>query len=97
MLGDPEKRAAYDRFGEEGAEGGGGGPATAEDVFSMLFGGGMRRAAGPTGPRKTEESVMPLRVSLEDLFTGTTVKVPVDSCSYEKDAEGNIMDRAGNR
>jgi DnaJ family protein A protein 2 len=94
-LSDPEKRAAYDRFGED-AEGGGGGPQSAEDVFSMLFGGGGGRRA-PQGPRKTDDTVVKLRVTLEDCYLGKTVKHVVPRNIYEKDPDGPIADRAGNR
>merc|ERR1719161_1605203 len=45
VLSDSEKRAQYDRFGEEGLEdGGGGGDPT--DIFDAFFGGGGRRGGG---------------------------------------------------
>lgn len=92
-LSDPEKRAAYDRFGEDGAEAGGGGHS-AEDVFSMLFGGGMRRA--PAGPRKSDDTVHPLKVTLEDLYCGKKAKIAIARSIYEKSADGPIRDRSGN-
>jgi DnaJ-class molecular chaperone len=100
VLSDGEKRAAYDRFGEDGAEGGGGGgPSSPEDVLSMLFGGGMRRAGGggPSGPPKTQDTVMKVTVSLADCYNGNTINIPISSNTYERDPEGNIADRAGNR
>lgn len=57
---------------------------------------GMRQSAA-SGPRKSEELVHPLSVSLEDLYLGKTLKIAVQTASYEKDSTGNIMDRAGNR
>ncbi|CDW97276.1 hypothetical protein, partial [Sporisorium scitamineum] len=40
VLSDPEKRGLYDRFGEQGLEGGGmGGGMDPQDLFSQLFGG----------------------------------------------------------
>ena len=92
-LSDPDKRANYDRFGEGGAESGG--PQSAEDVFSMLFGGG--RGGRPAGPRKADDTIHPLKVSLTDLYLGKTAKVSVPRNIYEKDPSGNVMDRAGNR
>jgi DnaJ family protein A protein 2 len=92
-LADPEKRAAYDRFGED-AETGGGGPQSAEDIFSMMFGGGRR---APAGPRKTDDTLHKLTVSLEDCYGGKTLKVPVARSIYTKDPTGNIRDSAGNR
>ncbi|KAI8984664.1 DnaJ C terminal domain-containing protein, partial [Mycotypha africana] len=43
ILSDPEKRANYDRFGEEGPGGGfgAGGGMSADDLFANLFGGGF--------------------------------------------------------
>jgi len=74
ILSDPEKREKYDRYGLEGVndEGGGGGE---EDLFSMFFGGGRR---GRSGPRKGPSVNHPLRVSLEDLYNGKTVKLAVN-------------------
>ena len=62
----------------------------------MLFGGGMGRR-GPSGPRKTEDSVLPLKVTIEDLYKGKTVDIAVSRSIYERSATGNIADRAGNR
>mmetsp|Transcript_30339 Transcript_30339/g.81172 ORF Transcript_30339/g.81172 Transcript_30339/m.81172 type:complete len:253 (+) Transcript_30339:114-872(+) len=45
VLSDPEKRAKYDKFGEEGLEGGGGG-GDPSDIFDAFFGGGGRRGGG---------------------------------------------------
>lgn len=66
-----------------------------EDLLSMMFGGG--RAARPTGPRKADDTVHPLKVSLEDVYTGKTAKISINRAIYDKDPEGPIMDRAGNR
>jgi DnaJ homolog subfamily A member 2 len=73
-----------------------GGAASAEDMFSMLFGGG-RRGGGPQGPRKTDDTMHPLKVTLEDLYMGKNAKVVVPRSIYERDPAGSIADRAGNR
>ena len=74
ILSDPEKRAKYDKYGLEGLEEGAGGQAP-DDLFSMFFGGGgSRRSAGP---RRGEDVNHPLKVSLEDLYNGKTVKLAV--------------------
>jgi DnaJ homolog subfamily A member 2 len=85
----------YNRHGEDGAEGGGGGGPSQEDLMSMFFGGGARRA--PSGPRKTEDLEVPVKVSLEDLYLGKELKVAVTTTAFEKSPEGSVMDRAGNR
>lgn len=75
ILSDPEKRAKYDKYGLEGLEGSDM-PQGADDLFSMFFGGGGggRRSAGP---RRGEDVNHPLKVSLEDLYNGKTVKLAV--------------------
>lgn len=73
VLSDPEKRKIYDQYGKEGLEEGGGGGSAAEDIFSMFFGGGR-----PSGPRKGEDIVHPLKVSLEDLYNGKTTRLAIN-------------------
>jgi DnaJ-class molecular chaperone len=63
--------------------------------MSMFFGGGAKRA--PSGPRKSEDLEVPLKVSLEDLYIGKEMKIAVTTTSYEKSSDGSVMDRAGNR
>ena len=86
VLKDPEKKAAYDRFGHaafEGGMGGGGRPGGGQpgdfgsafsDVFDDLFGDfmGGQRGAGGGGRRASRGSDLRynLRVTLEDAFAG---------------------------
>jgi len=74
-LSDPEKRQKYDQFGLEGVSDGFAGGHGGEDIFSMFFGRGSRRSRGP--PRG-EDVNHPLKVSLEDLYNGKTVKLAVN-------------------
>ena len=79
VLSDEEKRAKYDKYGLEGldSEGGGPGGRSPDDIFSMFFGGGQggqRRQ----GPRKGESINHPIKVSLEDLYNGKTVKLAIN-------------------
>jgi DnaJ family protein A protein 2 len=78
ILSDPEKRARYDKFGLEGVDDDAGAATRGEDLFSMFFGGGGRRGGGRQGPRKGPSVQHPLKVSLEDLYNGKTVKLAVN-------------------
>lgn len=78
ILSDPETRAKYDKYGLEGLEEGGGpGGANADDLFSMFFGGGGRGRRSQ-GPRRGEDVNHPIKVSLEDLYNGKTVKLAIN-------------------
>lgn len=74
VLRDPEKRRIYDEYGEdavkEAAAGGGGPPGGMADIFEMFAGGGRAR-----GPRRGENVVHRLKVTLEDLYRGATRKM----------------------
>lgn len=94
VLKDPDKRAAYDRFGTAGAQfrGGGGGPgdfgagfgSAFSDIFEDMFGdimsGGGRRSQGPQRGSDVQYAV---EISLEDAFKGkeTKMKIPtIEAC-----------------
>lgn len=71
VLSDEEKRQLYDEYGEEGLRDGGG-PSDAHDLFSAMFGGMQSR-----GPKKGENVVHSLRVTLEDLYKGKMSKLAI--------------------
>ncbi|KAJ0406954.1 hypothetical protein P43SY_005187 [Pythium insidiosum] len=76
VLSDDDKKAKYDRYGEEGlkASGGGGGGHDPFDIFSQFFGGGGRRQQQrEQEPTRGPDVVMPLRVTLADLYNGKVV------------------------
>jgi molecular chaperone DnaJ len=96
VLSDAQKRAAYDRFGHQAFENGGGGPGgfgpdfassmsdIFEDIFGDVFGGGRR---GGRGRERGADLRFNLEISLEEAFSGksTTIKVPTaiicDACT----------------
>lgn len=76
VLSDPEKRAKYDKYGLEGIGDDGPSGRSADDIFSAFFGGGGGRSR--KGPRKGENVNHPIKVSLEDLYNGKTVKLAIN-------------------
>jgi DnaJ family protein A protein 2 len=97
VLSDADKRERYDRTGDDGTGGGGGdGGADPHDFLAAMFGGQMRQQQ-QRGPRKGEPTMHPLKVSLEDCFSGKTVKIAVTKTVLEEDAGGAMMDRQGKR
>ena len=79
VLSNPEKKALYDEGGEEALDGGsggggGGGPMDIFDLFNMGGGGGGGGGRGG-GKRKGEDVIFPLKVSLDDLYNGTSKKL----------------------
>ncbi|KAK2960920.1 putative Chaperone protein DnaJ [Blattamonas nauphoetae] len=76
ILNDEKKRSIYDKHGEDGLkEGGGMEFHDAGGLFEELFGGGFFGGGGRRGPRKADDVVHHLQMSLEDLYTGKTKKL----------------------
>ncbi|KAJ3674545.1 hypothetical protein LUZ60_005161 [Juncus effusus] len=84
VLSDPEKREIYDQYGEDALKegmGGGGGGVDPFDIFSSFFGGGGFGGMGGGGSsrgrrqRRGDDVIHPLKVSLEDLYNGTSKKL----------------------
>lgn len=86
-LSDPQKRAAYDRFGHAAFESGGGGGGMGDgfsssmaDIFDDLFGDMMGRARGRTGGRERGSDLRyNMEITLEEAYKGkaATVKMPI--------------------
>ena len=91
ILKDPEKRAAYDRYGAAAFEGGAGpgGPfqggqgfdfgSVFGDIFEEMFGaGGGRGRPGGRGDMRGQDLRFNLEITLEQAYSGTeaTVRVP---------------------
>jgi molecular chaperone DnaJ len=95
-LKDPQKRAAYDRFGhaafENGGMNGGGGFGGAggfadifEDIFGEMMGGSRQRRSG--GRERGADLRYNMEITLEEAYTGKTAQIRVptsitcDECS----------------
>jgi molecular chaperone DnaJ len=85
-LKDPQKRAAYDRFGhaafENGGVNGGGGFGGAggfadifEDIFGEMMGGGRQRRSG--GRERGADLRYNMEITLEEAYTGKTAQIRV--------------------
>ncbi|OCO98762.1 MULTISPECIES: molecular chaperone DnaJ [unclassified Ensifer] len=97
MLKDPQKRAAYDRYGhaafEQGGMGngfGGGGAGGFSDIFEDIFGemmGGGRQRRSSGGRERGADLRYNMEISLEEAFSGKTAQIRVptsitcDACS----------------
>lgn len=84
VLSDEDKRSRYDRFGEDGLEGGGGGDAG--DVFAQFFGGGGGRGGGGRGggKKKAKDIVKKISISMADAYKGLTKKFNVARTFVDK-------------
>jgi molecular chaperone DnaJ len=102
IISDPEKRAAYDRFGHAGVSGAGAGGFDPnqfvgfEDLFGSLgdlFGFGGRRQRG--GPQRGSDLRYDLEISFEESFTGTETSIQIpreetcDTCRGSGAAAGS--------
>ncbi|ESW22002.1 hypothetical protein PHAVU_005G118100 [Phaseolus vulgaris] len=107
VLSDAEKREIYDTYGEdalkEGMSGGGGGHDPF-DIFSSFFGGNPFGGGGSSRGRRQrrgEDVVHPLKVSLEDLYLGTSKKLSLSrnvlcsKCNGKGSKSGASMTCAG--
>ena len=95
-LKDPQKRAAYDRFGhaaytQQGGGGGGGGAQGFEgfsDIFESVFGDFMGGGRQRSGPRRGADLRYDCEIGLEDAFHGKTETVTIDVAANCDACEG---------
>src|SRR5579871_532711 len=104
VLSDPQKRAAYDRFGHAGVNGAGGpgGFGGAQfhdvgdifnevfgDVFGDMFGGGRRGQQQRSGPARGQDLRYDLEITLEQAYAGAEVEIRVPSSLTCETCEGS--------
>jgi molecular chaperone DnaJ len=87
VLKDPDKRAAYDRFGHAAFEQGlGGGPTagfgadfatTFSDIFDDLFGMGGRRGGRGSGRERGADLRYNMEIALQDAYAGKTAQIRI--------------------
>ena len=104
VLSDEQKRAAYDRFGHAGVNGGGGGHPFGQgggfhdvnDIFSQVFGdafgdvfGGRAGGGRQSGPRRGSDLRYDLEITLEQAYRGADVEIAVPSTLTCETCEGS--------
>ena len=87
-LKDPQKRAAYDRYGHAaftqgmGASGGRGGPqgdfGDIGDIFETIFGSAFGGGGGRARPRRGADLRYDMEIGLEDAFHGKSTQIEVE-------------------
>ncbi len=94
VLSDPQKRAAYDRFGHAGVNGMNGGGRGGfndvhdifNDVFGDVFGDMFGRGQRSNGPARGQDLRYDLEITLEQAYAGAQVEIkvpaaiPCDTC-----------------
>ncbi|MGB7654128.1 MAG: molecular chaperone DnaJ [Novosphingobium sp.] len=87
VLKDPQKRAAYDRFGHEafkqGMSGGGGGQAGAGfsdlgDIFETIFGSAFGGGGGRQQARRGADLRYDMEIGLEEAFHGKQAEIEIE-------------------
>ena len=95
VLRDPQKRAAYDRFGHAGVNGGGAGFNDVHDIFNEVFGQafgdmfGAGRGRQSTGPARGQDLRYDLEISLEQAYAGAELEIAVPAAMSCETCKGS--------
>lgn len=96
VLGDTQKRAAYDRFGHAGVNVGGGTDpfsdfGTFTDIFDEFFGGGVRtsRRSTRSAPRRGQDLQYRLTLDFEEAIFGTDTEIEFERTTVCPACEGS--------
>lgn len=96
-LKDPQKRAAYDRFGHDAFRNGGGGSggfanggfSDIGDIFETIFGGGFGGAGGRQQQRRGADLRYDMEISLEDAFHGKSTEIAIEVSARCESCDGS--------
>jgi molecular chaperone DnaJ len=97
-LKDPQKRAAYDRFGHEafkqgmsggGGPGGGAGFSDLGDIFETIFGQAFGGGGGRQQARRGADLRYDLEINLEDAFHGKQAEIEIEVSTQCEPCEGS--------
>lgn len=97
VLSDEEKKANYDRYGEDAFSNGGMGPNDFSmdfsdifgDIFGDLFGGGFsRKTRNTNAPQKGSDIQMKINLSFEEAVFGVEKEISVRRLELCKDCDG---------
>ena len=114
VLSDPQSRARYDRFGDDGTPGtrgagdpfgfGAGGFGGIDDVIDAFFGSTFAGGGGTARRTRTQpgrDVLVPVELTLEEVFTGVVreveveVAAPCEQCGGAGSADGAPAGRCG--
>lgn len=87
VLGNPELRKRYNAHGEAGLQPGG----DPNDIFKMFFGGPHPQSSDGVAGRGTKDVLLPLSVTLEELFSGAVRRITVNRALLKR--EGHSLGR----
>ena len=92
-LSDPQKRAAYDRYGHAAFENGNGfggaeGFTDLGDIFETIFGGAFG-GGRQQGPRRGADLRYDMEITLEDAFHGKSAEIEVETAQTCEPCHGS--------